>query len=242
MHVSTLSVSGNKLCSDSKTNYCLTPVEFDEDSFDIGQNWRDNIYTRTKFLAEQAVLEAKKEGLAAKIFRVGRLVGRSSDGKFQKNPDSNYFYLLIRGAIQLNCLPDTLSQVPMELTAVDLCARAIVELFQAEGTVFHMYNVFYSDLKTIFSTIKQPLELVNAGEFSNRLFQAISGNMNTESIAVLTEVYNGTRVKHTVIQPVARKTQQSLGALGFQWSQPDPAILLRAFCVQTSDGRERENG
>ncbi len=235
MHVSTLSVSGDRLSSDGKTNYSLAPVEFDENCFDIGQNWRDNIYTRTKFMAEQEILEAAKEGLNAKIFRVGRLVGRSSDGKFQKNPDSNYFYLLVRGALQLNCLPEALAEVPIELSAVDLCARAIVELFRAEGTVFHIYNAFYTDLKTIFDAMKQPLELVNAGEFSNRLFQAISGNMNTESIAVLTEVYNGTRVKHTVIEPVARKTQQALYELGFQWPQPDPAVLLQAFSEQISD-------
>ena len=70
---------------------------FSEDDFDIGQNWQENIYVKGKFLAEQKVRKEIEAGLDAKIFRVGRLVGRSTDGVFQKNPETNAFYRLLQG-------------------------------------------------------------------------------------------------------------------------------------------------
>ena len=47
-----------------------------------------------------------EEGLEARIFRVGRLVGRQSDGVFQKAPEKNSFYAFIQGARHLDALPE----------------------------------------------------------------------------------------------------------------------------------------
>ena len=68
------------------------------------------------------------DGLDAKIFRVGRLVGRSTDGVFQKNPESNAFYRLLKGLMKMDAIPVSVVNEPVELTAVDLCAWGVVAL------------------------------------------------------------------------------------------------------------------
>ena len=95
-HISTTSVAADYVRSEADRN-----MQFFEMDFDIGQNWKDNVYVRTKFLAEDAVYRAIEQGLDARVYRVGRLVGRAIDGKFQENPESNAFFLLIR-AIRLS--------------------------------------------------------------------------------------------------------------------------------------------
>ena len=73
---------------------------FFEMDFEIVQNVEQNVYVHSNFLAEAAVYDAVAQGLDARVYRVGRLVGRSGDGVFQKNPESNAFYALLR-AIRL---------------------------------------------------------------------------------------------------------------------------------------------
>ncbi|NLT17505.1 MAG: AMP-binding protein, partial [Clostridiales bacterium] len=81
MHVSTMSVSGTRYTDDPGKN-----GTFSEDCYYIGQNYLDNEYVKTKFLAEGAVLDAIDRGLDARIFRVGNLTCRYEDAKFQINP------------------------------------------------------------------------------------------------------------------------------------------------------------
>ena len=63
---------------------------FDETTLFMGQPL-ENVYARSKFEAEKAVLDAMLEGLEANIIRVGNLTNRVSDAKFQKNHESNAF-------------------------------------------------------------------------------------------------------------------------------------------------------
>ena len=90
----------------------------------------------SKFLAEQIVLDAAKDGLETWIFRVGRLAGRSTDGVFQKNPDSNAFYGMIQGLRCLERFPASMTGLSLEITAVDECARAIVALSRASAGIY----------------------------------------------------------------------------------------------------------
>jgi thioester reductase-like protein len=64
------------------------PTVFDETKLYIGQPL-ENVYVRSKFESEVAVLQAKLEGLDAAVIRVGNLSNRRSDLKFQKNHHEN---------------------------------------------------------------------------------------------------------------------------------------------------------
>ena len=52
-HISTASVSGEYLLDLPES-----AAQFDENDLDIGQNWQDNGYVKSKFLAEQQVRQA----------------------------------------------------------------------------------------------------------------------------------------------------------------------------------------
>ena len=103
-HVSTLSVSGEYLLRDPEQTAVFTEADFD-----IGQNWQDNIYVRGKFLAEREVYDRVERGLCGRVFRLGRLVGRDSDGVFQPNPRSNAVYLTFRGVQAVGAIPRSMS-------------------------------------------------------------------------------------------------------------------------------------
>ena len=84
LHVSTMSVSGTRVPRMPDRIF-----EFDEGSYHIGQDYSDNEYRKSKFLAEGILLKARGEGLDVRIFRVGNLTARSgrrdvSEGKGQQ--------------------------------------------------------------------------------------------------------------------------------------------------------------
>ena len=70
-HISTISVSGEYLTASPQEERTFT-----ERDYDIGQNWRDNVYVQSKFLAEGLVHQAIERGLHASIYRVGQ-IGRA---------------------------------------------------------------------------------------------------------------------------------------------------------------------
>ena len=113
---------------------------FTENDFYIGQNYKDNVYVRTKFEAENEIFKAQNEGLKVNIFRIGNLMQRVSDGKFQINKFDNAYFKRIYGFIKLGKLPSNLSNQELEFTPVDSCARAIVKLMTYENKVFHLLN------------------------------------------------------------------------------------------------------
>ena len=133
IHISTASISADYVVNDAQR-----PAIFTENDFNIGQNFEDNIYVKTKFLAENAVYSAMQSGLDARVFRVGRLVGRYSDGVFQKNAETNAFYNLVQSIGKLGVLPRTMALEPLEITPVDVCAGAILALENAPLTTYHI--------------------------------------------------------------------------------------------------------
>ncbi|MGQ0421658.1 SDR family oxidoreductase, partial [Bacillus sp. HC-Mk] len=97
-YISTVSIAGHRP-DDS------APFVFSEQDFDRGQQV-ENVYVESKFLAEKLVREAIAEGVSATVYRVGNLVGRTQDGKFQQNIGGNAFYRLIKAIFLLQKAPD----------------------------------------------------------------------------------------------------------------------------------------
>ena len=116
-------------------------AQFDENDLDIGQNWQDNGYVKSKFLAEQQVRQAVQNGLDARIYRVGRLVVRQRRCVPEKSGAKRIFRLLQSIAV-LGAMPDCLASVPVDLTPVDVCAREIVALREGGGRVWHLLGAF----------------------------------------------------------------------------------------------------
>ena len=222
IHISTASVSGEYLVN--APDRCAV---FSEDDFDIGQNWQENIYVKGKFLAEQKVRKEIEAGLDAKIFRVGRLVGRSTDGVFQKNPETNAFYRLLQGLLKLDAIPASVMNEPVELTAVDLCAKGVVALRNGVRTVYHLFNPNTIPLRELLRNLNHAAQPIGDLQFEQLLKQYSAGA--EQELASSVETWNQKKIHGQKIYPTAELTVQELSGHGIVWSYPNAAVLLRAF-------------
>lgn len=223
-HISTASIAGARAGDDPSA-----PRLFTEEDLDIGQDWRDNPYIRSKFLAEREVCRAVESGLCARIFRVGRLIGRRSDGVFQKNPDSNAFYRVARGVGLLRALPESLALAPLELSPVDLCAASITALEQAEGTAFHVVQPRPAPLGETMGALFPGLEILPDGDFSRRL--SLASAEHAEAVASLVDLWNGLRNGPGNISLSCEKTHRLLNRAGVVWPEQDVGHALDLFAL-----------
>ena len=208
--------------------------EFTEDDFDIGQNWEDNIYLKGKFEAERLVREAAGGGLPVKILRIGRLVGRSSDGVFQKNPSSNAFWGLVSGIVQAGLVPAALADMVLDTTAVDECAAAAVTLMEKGGAmVYHLFNPIMDSVREMIATMGVDIEETSRERFEAKL-RSMSGAGQDVSISMLLSQYNRFAQVPVRVTPVCRQTVEQLKALGFTWKTPDLKRLLMGFLPETA--------
>lgn len=221
LHVSTASISGTHVLSDPATLHV-----FGESDLDIGQDWNDNVYVRSKLLAEQAVYNAVAGGLTARVFRIGRLIGRSSDGMFQKNPDSNAFFRVVRGVQTLHALPAALAAMPLELSPVDVCAKAIVALRRAPAPVFHVIQPVPMPLGKALEGVVPDLQILSDEDFAARL--ADCSAENAAALSSLVDVWNGARSGAATVVVSSEKTQLLLRSAGFAWP-PDIGCALKEF-------------
>ena len=136
-HISTTSVSAYIPESEE-------PVVFDEHCLYVGQNYSDNIYIKTKFEAEYNILEAiNNSDIKASIYRLGNISARYLDGKFQENDTKNAFLNRVITLSRLDKIAKSFSDLKIDLSPVDYCAKIIVELSMLESSyskVFHIYH------------------------------------------------------------------------------------------------------
>lgn len=175
-HISTMTVSGNYLLKQSKDN-----ILFDEKSFYQHQNFEDNVYAKTKLIAEMNVLDAISNGLDATIMRIGDLTGRYYDGVFQENIQENSIYLRLKSIIEIGYIPVSIKNNLLEFTPVDYAAKSIVKIVfsnNANKRIFHIYNP--NMLKTdklikYVNDLNCPIKIIDTIEF-NKLINTLSSN------------------------------------------------------------------
>lgn len=137
-YISTMTVSGNYLLEQEHKD-----MIFDENTFYKKQSFNDNVYTKSKLIAETLVIHAIKNGLDATIYRVGDLTGRYSDGVFQKNIEDNSIYLRLKSLLEIGLIPDTILNNTLEFTPVEYAAKAISTIIwstQNKNRIYHIYN------------------------------------------------------------------------------------------------------
>ncbi len=213
IHISTASISGDYVREDAQRQ-----VVFTENDFNIGQNFEDNIYVKTKFLAENAVYSAMERGLDARVFRVGRLVGRCSDGVFQKNAETNAFYNLVQSIGKLGVLPREMALEPLEITPVDVCADAILALETAPLTTYHIIQPNPSPFGEIIKGMFSSLRIVDEESFEKILAQRAADG-DAEALAPLIETCNRVKSTPSSIKITAEETHRYLREAGFVWPE-----------------------
>ena len=226
-HMSTLSVSGELLKNGGEK------AVFTEADYDIGQIWENNLYVKSKFQAEGIVFKAMDEGLPAKIFRLGRLIGRSDDGIFQKNPDTNAFYLLMRGFYLVGAIPELTKKVKVELMPVDIAAAEVLALKDSGGRVFHIMNPDPPTAETAAKAVDEGTYVVPDEVFTQMLSETAKGPYR-ELLSPLIDYWHRVRVETPVIDVTCAMTQRALEEKGVHIKFPPVRQLLGGFTLLDS--------
>lgn len=152
-YISTISVAGNRIVNKKYKNKI-----FNENSLYIGQDYDNNVYVKSKFQSECILLEAIKEkGLYAKIFRVGNIVGRYSDGLFQQNIEENAFYNKIKVIIKTESVGKDILKMPIDMSPVDITSLAIIKLIKSEDEriIYNVQTQNQIDVEKLINLIKK---------------------------------------------------------------------------------------
>lgn len=175
-HTSTMTVSGNYLLEQTTDNHI-----FDETAFYQNQNFDDNVYAKSKLLAEMNILDAIQNGLHATILRVGDLTGRYDDGVFQENIQDNSIYLRLKSIIEIGYIPDSIKNNTLEFTPVDYAANSICKIIHSNNSnkrIFHIYNpnmLNTVDLITYVNKLDCPIKIIDTIEF-NKIIKNLSSS------------------------------------------------------------------
>ena len=228
IHTSTISVSGNSFAEEFSGYISETEKNFSESNLYIGQPL-DNVYARSKFEAEKAVLEAMKDGLSANILRMGNLTNRLSDGVFQKNHETNASLKRIKAALELGLIPDYLMNIYAEFTPIDEAARAVMLItqhFSTEHTVFHINStkiVYLDKLQGYFNVLGYPIKTVDGATFTAALRETMeqSGMKHIFEAFINDMDVNDQLNYDSKIRIENVFTAQYLRRLGFEWSDID---------------------
>lgn len=227
LYVSTMSISGVRVPEEPGKTFL-----FDETCYYIGQEYSDNEYKKSKFLAEGILIRARKEGLKVRIFRAGNLTARWSDGKFQIDPKRNAFANWLKSAFEIGVLPDRVKDLALELTPVDLCAKAMLILSQAgskQPVAFHLYSPSKIALGRL---VQNPPEGIRRPVFmEEKAFKKILDDLiRKNESGKLSGIINDIPVQNTAEQNIevqSGRTLESLKNFGFEWPQMTSEYIAR---------------
>lgn len=196
--------------------------EIDEQRLYFGQ-YLGNDYVRTKFLAERLILEAvDKQGLSAKIMRVGVLAPRYRDGEFKINFGTSAAMGVLKAFSIIGACPFSMLDNTLEFTPVDDVSRAMVML---AGTpercrVFHLCNhhrVLSIDVFNEMSRLGLVIRHVEDDEFEEAVDAAVD-DMERGEVLERIVAFENLRHRALPVELSNRFTMQVLYRLGFAWS------------------------
>ena len=134
----------------------------------------------------------------------------------------------MRGLMLLDYYPASLEALPIELSAVDECARAIVSLIHAQLPVCHVFNPHTIPLGRLAKEFNRQIMPVGDKEFEEYISLLLSRGY-APRLATLLDFWNRLQRHSMLIYPSAVRTVSELEAHSFEWKNPDPAILLQSF-------------
>lgn len=138
-YISTTSVSGDHVNTNPNETF-----SFDEHCLYVGQNYNENIYSKTKFDAEQLIIKnIENKNIKATIYRLGNITARLSDIKFQENRNENAFLNRMISLINLGVFPKSYLNRYIDFSPVDYCSRIINKIAfesNSDNKIFHIFN------------------------------------------------------------------------------------------------------
>ena len=209
-----MSVSGDIL-----TGQMTSYPQFTEDKLYIGQLYKENVYSYSKYLAEREIIKAIRESrINASIYRLPNLTWRMKDGKFQKNFNENDLYIMTKVMYRLKKVPEEIKNENILLTPVDDVSRAIVTLIKNKKE-----NDVYNLVSTSSPTIKKYMEYITniACEPIQDLYRQLNELREDEEMQFVAMYLAGIikDAEKLVVHVHSEKTSELLEQLGFKWGE-----------------------
>ncbi|MFF0488645.1 amino acid adenylation domain-containing protein [Nocardia sp. NPDC004068] len=127
-------------------------------------------YVETKWVSEILLRRARERGLDVSVHRPHDIGGDSRSGRWKSD---GFVPALIAGCAEIGCVPDY--PLPLDLTPVDIVARAIVDLALHREPVapsWNLNNPRYArvgDLAPVLADAGHPVDVLPAAEWLERL-------------------------------------------------------------------------
>ena len=206
-YISTISVGG-LVEKNSK-------IILDENSININQEFKDQVYMYSKYLAEcKIIAEASNKNINAKIFRLGNIMPRIKDGKFQSNLKDNAFLCKIHTIIQAGKITKELNNSKFDISPVDLCSDSIIKILESNNKNL-IYNIFNNKkiiFKQLFNLANINLNIVEKKDFINSILKID----DLYSVHLLNEL----KMDKYIETPVENNfTIDVLNSLDFYWNK-----------------------
>ncbi|MBR0256977.1 MAG: SDR family oxidoreductase, partial [Synergistaceae bacterium] len=191
-----------------------------------GQTVDFNQYIHSKFMAERFIYEEiLTHGLNAKVFRVGNLAPRLSDGKFQVNFRTNNIMNTLRAYKVLGMVSFSELANEIEFSPIDCLAKAVVTLARTprECVCFIPLNPHRALMQDVFTEIRGlgcEIRTAEDDELKQALDAALSDSRKNSAVAPLVAYSNNNGIQELGYESLNTGfTQQVLYRLGFSWPE-----------------------
>lgn len=218
-YISTMTVSGNYLLEQEDID-----TIFNESKFYDNQNFDENVYAKSKLLAEGYVLSSISKGLTATIYRIGDLSGRYTDGVFQKNIDENSIYLRLKSILEIGAISSSLKELELEFTPVDYAATAIAKIMwssNSKNRIFHIYNQNKITTEFLINILKdyREIKFLSPKDFKDYIKKLSANNISrTKLNGIINDFTNESDLIYSHTIKVDNSiTTNYLKALDFTW-------------------------
>ena len=221
VHISTGSVIGGRQNGIPAEGY-----RFDEHVLFAGQSVKYNQYVHSKFMAERVIYEEiLTHGLNAKVFRVGDLAPRLSDGQFQVNFRTNNIMNTLRAYKILGLVNFGTLAEEIEFSPIDCLAKAVIALAGTpkECICFIPLNPHRALMQDVFSEIRglgYEIRTADDDELQQALDAALSDSRKNSAVSPLVAYANNSGVQELGLDSLNISfTLQTLYRLGFSWPE-----------------------
>ena len=194
----------------------------------------DNRYIHSKFLAERIVLDAvAHHGLNGKVIRVGNLASRSYDGEFQANFNSNSYMGRLKVFYTLGCCPYDGYDEHSEMSPINETAKAVVLLASTpvECNMFQAFNnhtELLGDVLLLMKKVGCEIRFVEGDEFQKAIEVAGQDSDKAKLLSAMLayqDMVHGQ--KAAIIERDNRYTCSVLHRLGFHWSDTSTEYIVQ---------------
>ena len=160
-----------------------------------------------------------ENNLNAKIFRLGNIMPRQSDGKFQQNINQNIFITALKNIYNIKMISKNMLNLNVEFSPVDECAQSIVDLLNSEGNnIYHILNnnvISIQKLINIFEKDSEPFKIVNNSKFVKAIEQTSDEYVKEYILSTNLNKYS------------ENITIKELKKYNFNWSKTDESYIIK---------------